>query len=108
MPDLRIDFDPSLPDVLVDADAMMQVLVNLIQNAVDALGDADDARITLCTRFVMGGALRHAEPDGEAGKVVRLPVEVAIIDNGPGIPPGPFCNIAAAFDRYSSTPRTIP
>ncbi|MCC6480529.1 MAG: PAS domain-containing sensor histidine kinase [Sphingomonadaceae bacterium] len=80
MPAIDINYDPSLPDVQIEADAMVQVLINLIQNAIDALAQTDDPQIGISTRFVMGAALRS-----EGDKGVRLPVEVAISDNGPGI-----------------------
>lgn len=80
MPAIEISYDPSLPDVQIEADAMVQVLINLIQNAIDALANTDVPQIGISTRFVMGAALRS-----EGDKGVRLPVEVAISDNGPGI-----------------------
>ncbi len=80
MPAIDINYDPSLPDVQIEADAMVQVLINLIQNGIDALAQTEDPQIGISTRFVMGAALRS---EGDRG--VRLPVEVAISDNGPGI-----------------------
>ncbi len=82
MPVIDINYDPSLPEVHIEADAMVQVLINLLQNAIDALGTAEDAEIGISTRFVMGAALRS-----EGNSSLRLPVEVAISDNGPGIAP---------------------
>ena len=83
MPPIDINYDPSLPDVKIEPDAMVQVLINLIQNAIDAVKGIDTPQIGIHTRFVMGAALRG----GAAGdsKKVRLPVEVSIADNGPGI-----------------------
>lgn len=83
MPEISINYDPSLPDVLIDADGMVQILINLMQNAVDALQGRLDGVIGISTRFVMGGALRDADLDR---KTVKLPVEIAITDNGPGVP----------------------
>lgn len=80
IPSIDISYDPSLPDVQIEADAMVQVLINLIQNAIDALAGVESPQIGISTRFVMGAALRS---EGDRG--VRLPVEVAISDNGPGI-----------------------
>lgn len=82
MPAIDISYDPSLPDVQIEADAMVQVLINLIQNAIDAMADTAAPQIGISTRFVMGASLRS-----EGDHNVRLPVEVAISDNGPGIPP---------------------
>lgn len=83
MPELSINYDPSLPEVMIDADGMVQILINLMQNAVDALQGRLDGVIGISTRFVMSGALRDTDLDR---KSVKLPVEIAISDNGPGVP----------------------
>ena len=84
MPEISINYDPSLPEVLIDADAMVQILINLMQNAIDALDGRLDGIIGISTRYVMSGALREADADRRS---VKLPVEIAISDNGPGVPP---------------------
>lgn len=83
MPEISINYDPSLPEVMIDADGMVQILINLMQNAVDALQGRLDGVIGISTRFVMSGALRDTDLDR---KSVKLPVEIAISDNGPGVP----------------------
>lgn len=83
MPEISINYDPSLPDVLIDADGMVQILINLLQNATDALQGRLDGVIGISTRYVMSGALRDADVDRRS---VKLPVEIAISDNGPGVP----------------------
>jgi len=83
MPEISINYDPSLPDVLIDADGMVQILINLLQNAVDALQGRLDGVIGISTRYVMSGALRDAAVDRRS---IKLPVEIAISDNGPGVP----------------------
>ncbi|TSB04715.1 two-component system sensor histidine kinase NtrB [Sphingorhabdus contaminans] len=83
MPELSINYDPSLPEVVIDADGMVQILINLLQNAVDALKGRLDGVIGISTRFVMSGALREADMER---RTVKLPVEIAISDNGPGVP----------------------
>ncbi|AQR73100.1 nitrogen regulation protein NR(II) [Sphingomonas sp. LM7] len=75
-------FDPSLPPVLVDSDALLQVLVNLLKNAAEALSGLAKPRITLATAYRHGmsvstGAGRPRQP---------LPIEILVIDNGPGAP----------------------
>ena len=79
---IRDQFDPSLPDVLVDPDAMMQVLTNLLSNAVDATKNLKQPDIQVTTRYSFGAALSVHR----SNQMVRLPVEIIIRDNGPGIP----------------------
>lgn len=83
--DVTIDerFDPSLPPVLTDRDALLQVVLNLIKNACEAMKGQKDARITLATSYRHGMAVSPAP-----GKPRQpLPIEICVIDNGPGAPP---------------------
>lgn len=82
-PPIIEEFDPSLPPVLGNADALVQVLINLLANAADATAGQDDRRIVIRTRFASGLQL-HGGIDGAA---LRLPIELRISDNGPGIAP---------------------
>jgi two-component system nitrogen regulation sensor histidine kinase GlnL len=75
-------FDPSLPAVLIDEDAFLQVILNLLKNAAEALGDVKAPRITLTTAYRHGLAV-DAGP-GQPRR--RLPIELCVIDNGPGAP----------------------
>ena len=68
------DYDPSLPHVEGDADQLMQVLINLIKNAVEAM--EREGEITLKTRSRPGTR--------REGRL--LPIEVQVIDTGPGLP----------------------
>lgn len=82
-PQILEEFDPSLPAVLGNADGLVQVLINLLANAADACRDAANPRIVVRTRFASGLQL-HAGADGQP---VRLPIELRVSDNGPGIDP---------------------
>ncbi|MFA5965471.1 MAG: ATP-binding protein [Sphingomonas sp.] len=98
--DVRIDerFDPSLPPVLIDRDALLQVVINLIKNAYEAVAGQPDARITISTAFRHGMAVSPAP--GRPRQA--LPIELCIIDNGPGAPD----EIAEhLFDPFVSTKR---
>jgi two-component system nitrogen regulation sensor histidine kinase GlnL len=76
-------FDPSLPPVLIDRDATLQVVLNLLKNACEAVSAQADARITLATAYRHGMAVSPAP-----GKPRQpLPIEICVIDNGPGAPP---------------------
>ncbi|MYM64120.1 nitrogen regulation protein NR(II) [Pseudomaricurvus sp. HS19] len=81
--DLRIrrDYDPSIPDVAGDKELLIQALLNIARNAMQALQESDlntQASITLRTRiqrqFTIGGQFHNL--------VCRIDIE----DNGPGIP----------------------
>jgi two-component system nitrogen regulation sensor histidine kinase GlnL len=75
-------YDPSLPPVLGNRDQLVQVILNLVKNAAEAIGaDAVDGEITLSTAFRTG--LRLQVPGSR--ERVSLPIEVAVRDNGPGI-----------------------
>ena len=76
------EYDPSLPPVLGNRDQMIQVMINLVKNAAEAIGaDAQDGEIQLSTAYRPG--VRMAVP-GSADRV-RLPLEVCVRDNGPGV-----------------------
>lgn len=74
------DYDPSLPDILVDLDAMQQALINIISNAVQALNESKTLypTIKLKTRALMGVLVN--------GIKYPTSIEISVIDNGPGIP----------------------
>lgn len=77
------EFDPSLPPVAADPAALEQVLINLLSNACDACAERPDARVEVRTRFVSGLVYNVIR----LGKATRLPVEIAVSDNGDGIDP---------------------
>ncbi len=84
----KVEYDPSLPLTFVDGDQMIQVFLNLMKNAAEAAGqhfEKDATRggmITLKTFYDHAMRLRGAD-----GKNTHLPLQVEIIDNGPGIAP---------------------
>ncbi|WP_296676060.1 ATP-binding protein [Novosphingobium sp.] len=82
-PQIVEEFDPSLPLVLGNADALVQVLLNLMANAGDACRERERPAIAIRTRFASGLQL-HPSADG---RPVRLPIELRVSDNGPGIDP---------------------
>jgi len=75
-------FDPSLPDVYGDVDGIMQIIVNLLANAVDAIrSEKAGGTIIIQTKYRTGIQRRD-----RSGRKQSLPVEVKISDSGPGIP----------------------
>jgi two-component system, NtrC family, nitrogen regulation sensor histidine kinase GlnL len=73
-PQLRHDYDPSVPDLLGDADRLQQVLLNLARNALEAGAHT----LTLRTR------VEHGVRVGE--RMLRMALRVDVIDDGPGVP----------------------
>lgn len=77
------EFDPSLPPVLASQDALEQVLINLLSNGCDACSDGEGSRVVVKTRFVSGLAMSAIR----LGRSVRVPIEITVSDNGPGVDP---------------------
>ncbi len=71
------DYDPSLPNASLDRDQIIQALINIARNALQAVGNG--GRIALRTRALSNvsiGSVRH-----------RLVASIQIEDDGPGVPP---------------------
>ncbi len=88
-------FDPSLPHVPGDRDQLIQVFVNLVRNASDAVPE-QGGEIALATAFRPGIHLRA----GAAQSARSLPLEVTVRDNGSGIPADLMAHI---FDPFVTT-----
>jgi two-component system nitrogen regulation sensor histidine kinase GlnL len=77
------DYDPSLPPVLANRDQLVQMFLNLVKNATEAIrAEAADGEIQLTTAFRPG--VRLSLPGAKTR--VSLPLEFCIKDNGPGVP----------------------
>ncbi len=76
---IRERYDPSLPMVMANRDALIQVFMNLFKNASEAVGK--NGEISITTAFRAG--LKIVPLAG--GAPVSLPLEVRVIDNGPGV-----------------------
>jgi two-component system nitrogen regulation sensor histidine kinase GlnL len=77
------DYDPSLPLALGDTDQLLQVVLNLLKNAAEAAG-GKPGTIRLHSYYEQSLRVRRDEGGGR-GKV--LPLQIEIIDDGPGLPP---------------------
>lgn len=73
------DYDPSIPDIEADREQLIQAVLNIVRNAMQALEHTADARIVLRTRIRRQHTI--------AGQLHRLVVQLDISDNGPGIEP---------------------
>ncbi len=76
------NYDPSLPPVYANRDQLIQVFLNLIKNAAEAVADKPDGEIQLTTAYRPGIRLSVA---GTREKI-SLPLEFCVHDNGPGVP----------------------
>ena len=97
--DLRINeqYDPSLPPVWANRDQLVQVFLNLVKNAAEAIGAGPHGgEITLITAYQHG--VRVTSPGG--GPRVHLPLVVTVRDTGPGISPDVEKNL---FDPFVTT-----
>jgi len=94
---VRENYDPSLPPVLGNRDQLIQVILNLVKNAAEAVGiDAPDGEIILSTAFRTG--VRLQVPGSQ--ERVSLPIELSVTDNGPGVPPDLMREL---FDPFVTT-----
>src|SRR6218665_3951932 len=89
-------YDPSLPPVYANRDQLVQVFLNLIKNAAEAVSNQPDAEIVLTTAYRPGIRLSVA---GTREKI-SLPLEFCVIDNGPGVPADLLPHL---FDPFIST-----
>ena len=67
---VRLDLAPELPPALIDKVQIQQVLLNLVRNAIEAMGDQPNAELVIRTRATGPEALL-----------------VSVSDNGTGLPP---------------------
>ena len=74
------DYDPSIPDLSIDANMIQQALLNIIKNAMQALEEANAnlPKIKIKTRVARQQVVQ--------GKKHPLCAVIYIDDNGPGIP----------------------
>lgn len=74
------DYDPSIPELFIDREQMIQAILNIVRNAIEALRESSTEypQIILKTRILRQchiGLTRY-----------RLVLKIEIIDNGNGIP----------------------
>jgi two-component system nitrogen regulation sensor histidine kinase GlnL len=90
-------YDPSLPHVLGSRDQLIQVFLNLVKNACEAIDQGGmDGEIVLSTAYRPGVRLKTRA----AADPVSLPLEVCVRDNGPGVPPDIASHL---FDPFVTT-----
>jgi len=86
------DYDPSIPDFMADPDQLIQAVLNIVRNALQAVGD--EGEIILRTRSIRQATIGHHH--------YKLAARIDIIDNGSGIPQDMLENIF--FPMVTSRP----
>jgi two-component system, NtrC family, nitrogen regulation sensor histidine kinase GlnL len=94
--EIRDSYDPSLPPVLVHRDSTVQVILNLLKNASETSENRNKRQVLITTAFRHGVSVTV---DGGTKKL-SLPIELCIIDDGPGAPPEIVDNL---FDPFISS-----
>ncbi len=74
------DYDPSLPDVLGDRNALIQIFINLIKNASEVTGKKQKIYLKSSYRHGLKVAV------GGSSRRISVPIEICVIDEGPGAP----------------------
>jgi two-component system nitrogen regulation sensor histidine kinase GlnL len=87
-------FDPSIPDIMADEEMVTQLLLNLIRNAIDAMGES--GRLTVVSRVLSDYRMTQNERHSRM-------VAIEISDDGPGIPPEDLENIWTPFFSTKSS-----
>jgi two-component system nitrogen regulation sensor histidine kinase GlnL len=90
------EYDPSLPPVFGNRDQLIQVFLNLVKNAAEALERTSKGEIKISTAFRPG--IRIAVQG--VSQRISLPLEIVIEDNGPGIQPD---LLPILFDPFVTT-----
>ena len=81
--ELEVEVEPDLPPVELDRGQLQQVLVNLTQNAIDAIQSGGGSRVR-----IVAGMETHAGGDD---------VRITVLDDGPGVPPDVVERLFEAF-----------
>lgn len=81
---LELQLEPELPMVQIDAVQIQQVILNLVNNAIDSMSDSTGRRVLTVITARRG----------------RDRVEVTVLDTGPGCPDG---DVDALFTEFRTT-----
>jgi two-component system nitrogen regulation sensor histidine kinase GlnL len=87
-------FDPSIPDIMADEEMLTRLFLNLIRNAIDAMGET--GQLTVVSRVVSDYRMTQNERHSRM-------VAVEVADDGPGIPRDDLENIWTPFFSTKSS-----
>lgn len=89
------EYDPSLPATLGNKDVLIQLFLNLLKNACEAISD-ENGEVRITTSYRQGMSVKV----GGSGDRLGLPLMITIQDNGIGIPSELLDNL---FDPFVTT-----
>ena len=97
-PVINIDFEmnENIPDIMIDRDAFRQVLINLINNSIEAMPKGGNISVGVWHR----NGLQHGSLHGVRSKDDINRIEISIADDGPGFPDDLKVNL---FKNQSTT-----
>ncbi len=98
--EIRLELADDLPRVRIDPEKLRQVLMNLVQNALQAMNGRGRVTITTSRRRTPRTAWLTSPPSGNSGRLptddVEL-VEISVVDTGPGISQKVLKNLFVPF-----------
>lgn len=87
-------FDPSIPDIMADEEMLTRLFLNLICNAIDAMGES--GQLTVSSRVLSDYRMAQNERHSRM-------VAIEVCDDGPGIPHEDLENIWTPFFSTKAT-----
>lgn len=92
---ISVQADDNIPEIMIDRDAFRQVLINLVNNAIEAMPGGGNITVTV----QHNPGLKSFESKSGSHEVGRERIEISISDDGPGIPD----NLKATVFKKQST-----
>ncbi|MEX2528663.1 MAG: ATP-binding protein [Gemmatimonadota bacterium] len=102
---LEIQVDPMLPPVEADTSHLREAVVNLVENARNAMGAGGDIRIRAHRQSpasLKPAGISREPASVEVGEVEGDYVAITVEDNGPGIPPEKLGNLFNLFSAEAN------
>jgi two-component system nitrogen regulation sensor histidine kinase GlnL len=101
--EIKRDFDPSLPELMGDADHLQQAFQNIIRNAAEAAQEGGGGQVIIRTAYATGLAFKRSR----FGVGLQRAMLVTIEDNGRGIPREKLSRIFDVFQSSKSGARGL-
>ena len=95
--DIDMDFAQDLPRVSIDPEKLRQVLMNLVQNAVQAMDGRGRVTVTTSARLLRTSSASGPASERSLATAAATDVEISVRDTGPGISPRVRKNLFVPF-----------